>query len=545
MPHFPFSVDKFPDLLPLRNGAGQAVGLFSDHGSWLGVVWGVDSLLEIRDLGDGITRPFDLGSPLHQAQSWADHQAATLLDGTKLRVCFSPSGDVVVEVQAESAPEPQCTLQHKVFSMADQCWWIVIKAAHDTSEFCTPNKDLFEQNRVRWDHWLHNAFASMDRLDDPTSQVLLARAVTTLLWNLRSPREHLPHAGIIPSPFSYRGYWAWDSWKHAHALAWFAPELAAEQLRAQFCRQQSDGMVADTVMPNPADDNWKNSKPPLAAWALEAVWRTTKDADLLAELYPKCAAQLRWWQLARRVEDETLFRAGGVDSLTATWDTGWDLCHRFEGIGLKSARSWQLLDLWQPDLNAYILNDLKAMAAMATAAGDDPEPWRAEAEQLSAAIQRALWNEALGCFCDVRASNGASTGIRSAACWLPLWAGAASDYQRERTLKLLKSPNEFGTPMPFPSLAASEPHFDPDGYWNGSVWADHAAFAFAVLGERGFSMRLRMRDFMAMKDSLYECYSPLDGQPAYGGRPAVPQFSWTAAAGIEVLHGGPHPSPSF
>jgi len=541
MSSFSFGVEKFPDLLPLRNRAGQAIGLFSDHGSWLGVVWGESCLLEIRDYVSGLAHPFDLGSPLRQATSWPDRQVATLLDGTELRLGFTADGDLIVEILCPAAPQPQCPLPHRVLAMGVGRWWVHIgPGAEDANAPLDPN--LFDANRARWNERFQSVFSGTNRPDNPTSQVLLARAITTLMWNYRAPRENLPNAGIIPSPFTYRGYWAWDSWRNAHAVAWFDCELASEQLRTQLGRQQGDGMVADTVMPDPAEDNWNNSKPPMAAWGLLAIWRRTNDAETLADLYPKCAAQLRWWMRARRVPGEILFRAGGVSHQTAVWDSGWNPCHRFADIPLVASGSWQLLDLWQPDLNAFILNEFHAIAAMAKAAGDDPRPWQSEAEQLEMAIQRALWNESLGCFCDVRASNGASTGIRSAACWLPLWVGAASAHQRQRTLESLLAPTHFGTPMPFPALATSEQEFDPDGYWNGSVWADYAAFAFYVLGDQGAPLRERMRDHLALKESLFECYSPLDGNPAHGGRPAGPQFSRTAAAGIEVLHGGPHPS---
>jgi glucosidase len=560
----PFDLESFPDLLPLRSASGQATGLFSDHGAWLGIIWGVDCLLEIRDLRVGYSQPFDLGSPLRKAESWPDHQAATLLDGTELRIAFAPNGNLVIEVRAAIAPQPQCPLPHKIVPQSGGIWWIVISEAAAAEQIQSPAADLFEQNRARWNQWFRTAQVGMAHPDDPAAQKLMARAITTLMWNSRAPQTDLPHAGVIPSPFSYCGYWAWDSWKHAHAMAQFAPEIAAEQLRAQFCRQRDDGMVGDTVMPDPADDNWSNSKPPLAAWALYAIWQKTGDSDLLTELYPKCAAQLRWWKRNRQIEGEALYRAGGVDHLTATWDTGWDLSHRFEGIDLQAHRSWKLLDLWQPDLNAYILNDLGAMAAMAEAAGDDAKPWRDQAEQLADAIKRGLWNEARGCFCDVRASDGISLGIRSAASWLPLWAGAADEFQTQRTLQTMQSPSHFGTPMPFPTLAASDSQFDPDGYWNGGVWVDHAAYAHYLLGQHsrnpsgtdrsdrveqpgdpghpGELLRDRLLDELSTKDSLYECYSPLDGQPAHGRRPAVAQFSWTAAAVLEMLTGGPHPS---
>jgi len=529
-----FDVESFADLLPLRDGDGKAIGLFSDHGSWLGVIWGTDCLLEIRDLRDGSVGALNFASGLRRSRSMPDLQSATLNDATDLRICFAEDGALVVEVRAEVSLSFDCTLPHQLHPLENGIWWLLI--SKDAMQL--PPRNLFQQNRARWNQYFKTAFAQMQQPDDPTQRRLLARAITTMLWNLRAPQKHMPHYGVIPSPFSYCGYWAWDSWKHAHALASFAPELAAEQLRAQFCRQRGDGMVPDTVMPNPADDNWQNTKPPLAAWALHKIWQATSDNDLAVELYPKCAAQLQWWKNARRVNGEILYRAGGVDHETATWDTGWDLSARFENVPLQPFGDWKLFDLWQPDINVYILNELRAMAAIAATVGADVNPWLQEAKQLTAAIQNTLWDDSKNCFCDVRASSGESVGIRSAASWLPLWADAATADQHQRGMQTMKSTTHFNTAMPFPTLAASEPAFNPDGYWNGGVWIDHAAYAYTLL-PTDHELRKRLLTHLSAQNSLYECYSPLTGAPADGSRPAVAQFSWTAAACIEILLGSP------
>jgi putative isomerase len=534
-----FGVDRFPDVLPLRDSTGRATGLFSDYGSWFGVVWGTSELLEIRDIARGAIYSIDIGSPLKSARSYADRQEFALLDGRRGRMCVVDPTHLLVEVDGDAAPQVSGIPAHRVMGRP-QAWRILIGS--NAVESPDPPADIFDTNRERWNGYFAAAFEGMDRPADPTSQTLLARSVTTLMWNWRGPCATIPHSGVIPSPFAYRGYWAWDSWKHAYALAHFAPELAAEQLRAQFHRQQSDGMVPDTVFPDASQDNWRNTKPPLAAWALDFLVQRSNDDAVARELYPKCAAQMRWFRAARRIPGETLYRAGGTDHLTATWDTGWDECARFEGVQLRQHGAWMLMDLWMPDYNSYCLNELHALANLAERLGEDASEWRDEAVLLESAIRRGLWNEAKGCFCDVRASTGASTGIRSAAAWLPVWVGAAAPDQVARVRKLLLSPNHFGTPMPFPTLAASEPAFTPDGYWNGGVWADHAAYAFYILGEAGGPSRDRARDHFAQKDTFFECYSPLDGQPGRGNRPAVSQFSWTAAAGLAVMHGGPRPA---
>ena len=104
------------------------------------------------------------------------------------------------------------------------------------------------------------------------------------------------------------------------------------------------------------------------------------------------------------------------------------------------------------------------------------------------------------------------------------------------------SPNYFWTEMPFPALSPTEEKFDPNGFWDGSVWLDHAAYAFQILGEKGLEGRARIRNFLIKAETIFECYSPLDGTPVRGARPAIPQFSCGAASGLEVLRGSPLPS---
>ena len=86
--------------------------------------------------------------------------------------------------------------------------------------------------------------------------------------------------------------WAWDSWKQVVATTQFNPELAKNNVRALFdyqitkddkVRPQDAGAIIDCIFYNQNEDrggdggNWneRNSKPALAAWAVENVYRQT------------------------------------------------------------------------------------------------------------------------------------------------------------------------------------------------------------------------------------------------------------------------------
>jgi len=539
VPETASTLDRFPRLLPLRSASEQRTGVLSDHGSWMGLQLG-DQHWEIVDLAKNTIAPLSFSSAIHQVSTWPDRQEFRLADGREFRLGFASTEQIVLEStkpQQEVEP-PQCSLPNRIVQAPGQTWRMLIgDPAPDAPQ------DIFEQNRARWNALFARAFANFDRPAEPESQVLLARSITTLSWNRRGATPGLPHAGAIPSPFGYRGFWATDSWRVAAAYAVFAPEWAAEQLRLQFFRQQDDGMVPDTCWPDAESDNWQNSKPPLAAWALAQLYASSGETRFVEELYANCAAQMNWFEKARRMPGELLFRAGGVDAQTAAWDSGWDSSCRFQDIPLQQAGSWKLLDLWQPDYNTACYVELRALAKLAEVIGEDAAQWSTRSDQLGQAIERSLWNEARRCFCDVRASSGASLGIRTAASWLPLWAELGNSAQRAMGIATMRDRNHFATEMPFPTLAMSERDFEPTAAWNGSVVPEFAAYAVQILGEDSEAERKRLRQAICQRDVMFDRYTPLDGLPAAGRYPAVAQSSGTAAAGVLVLHGGPKPFP--
>ena len=59
---------------------------------------------------------------------------------------------------------------------------------------------------------------------------------------------------------------------YAFALADFAPELAKNQVRAMFDYQMDNGMIIDCIYTDIRENNARDSKPPLAAWAVNKIF---------------------------------------------------------------------------------------------------------------------------------------------------------------------------------------------------------------------------------------------------------------------------------
>lgn len=532
-------VEDFPDLLPFRSGDGEVTGLFSDLGAWFGLTWGTRTALEVRTIYDDRTLAFHLGAPLARGTVYADRIEAELENGARIRAGFASPRVAVVEYRHTSPPNPDGDLSFAVRPGGKDRWFILL--APEGGEVAEP--DVFARNRARWNALFQSALSGHSFSGWDVADRVLARAVTTLYWNRKVPRGDLSYGGILPTPFGFRGFWSWDSWKHSHALAEIDPGLALEQLRALFSLQAADGMVPDTAMARAAETNWRNAKPSLAVWAFEAVWRQTRDAALLEEARGPVLGWVRWWENARRREGELLYRCGGVNRRTAAWESGWDDSVRFQGIPLQGHGSWKVFDLWQPDLNSFLLVERRALLRLARESGLAAPGLEAGTGDLEREIRARLWDDRLGAYCDHRASTGGSTGILCAASWAPAWAGAAGPGELAQLRDLLLDPGRFATPFPFPSLAGSEEGFHPEEPWNGGVWLDHAAMALALLGDEGEPFARRLLEALDKSATLYECYNPLTGEPCGGSRPAAAQFSGTAANLLEICRGGLRAAP--
>ena len=183
-----------------------------------------------------------------------------------------------------------------------------------------------KENELRWEGYLSAALTGKNDKYDKVA----VKAVETLITNWRSPAGEIKRHGITPS-MSYiwfNGMWAWDSWKHAAAVTLFAPELAKDNIRAMFDYQREDGMLIDAIFynkngnnyPGEKGGNWneRNSKPPLAAWAVWKIYESTKHKEFLTEMYPKLVKYHEWWYIARDNDKNGIAEYGGtVDSLNS------------------------------------------------------------------------------------------------------------------------------------------------------------------------------------------------------------------------------------
>lgn len=415
----------------------------------------------------------------------------------------------------------------------------------------TKKKDFsqaYAQNTSRWNKYLSDYFAGTAiTVKDTTAARLAVKCIVTLITNWRSPAKDLLHAGVFPSAAyqGFYGFWAWDSWKQAVALADFHPSLAKDNIQALFDYQDPVGMVPDCIYIDKQENNLRDTKPPLAAWAVWEVFRVTKDTAWVQHLYPALRRYHQWWYANRDHDGNGLCEYGATDGtrIAAAWESGMDNAVRFDQAKMlrnNNNRAWSL-DQESVDLNAYLYAEKLYLARLAAMLGDQREAahWKRTADQLCVLINKHFYDPVSGFYYDRRLSGDLIREAQGAEGWLPLWAGIATPEQATAVAKVLLDTSRFNTWVPFPVLSAGNKQFDPaNGYWRGPVWLDQ--FYFAVKGLEQYGMQEMAQGFVnklwqhaaGMNDNqpLYENYHPLTGK----GLNAV-GFSWSAAHILKLL----------
>ena len=440
----------------------------------------------------------------------------------------------------------------------------VREQATSATVFACPEKARADAD-ARWRELLARGLAGVP--EDPELRKVAVKCMMTLIGNWRSAAGDLKRDGISPSisaSYFASGFWAWDTWKQAAAVAHFDPELAQESIRSMFdfqiepddpSRPQDDGMIIDCAFQKADENNDRNSKPPLAAWAVWEVYKKSADVGFLSEMYPRLVRYHRWWYSVRDHDGNGIAEYGATvhpdhvdrDAVieAAAWESGMDNAPRFDGdyhIDVLENRNAEgalvgySLSQESVDLNAYLYAEKMYLAKIARELGSDADASAFEEEALYVAdfLCTHMWDDETGFFYDIdmatkRPLVERGKGIEGA---IPLWAGLARPEQASRVRDALMDQNMFNTTMPFPTVSADNPRYSPDKYWRGPVWLDQAYFAVQGLSRYGFAddagymarKLLQAAEGLAGDAPIRENYNPETG----AGLNAA-NFSWSAA----------------
>lgn len=426
----------------------------------------------------------------------------------------------------------------------------IISEIQNIANLSTEPTTILKQRIEEKEYQLTNLFDKLDKnWDKPIYKDLISKLVLTLQNNWREPAGELKHSGLFPS-YHYQwfnGFWAWDSWKHAAALSFYDTELAKNQIRAMYDFMDDDGFIADCIYRDTTieNHNFRNTKPPLSAWAVWKVYEADADGAFLTELFPKLVKQHKWWYLNRDNDQDGLCEYGCTDGtlIAAKWESGMDNAVRFDNSEiLKNSKFAWSLSQESVDLNSYLFAEKLFLKKIALALGENDwaEMFNKDAGLLKNKIQNQFFDTKTGWFYDTSLDGESFIKIMGCEGWIPLWANIATKEQAESVKNNMLNSKLFNTFVPFQTLSANHPKFEPEGgYWRGPNWLDQSYFGVKGLQNYGYHNEaidatyklLHNADGVLTKGkSIRENYNPITGKGLESEN-----FSWSAAHYLLLL----------
>ena len=407
-------------------------------------------------------------------------------------------------------------------------------------------EQVFTKNEERWNGYLASIFkGESPYLKENKYRRVMVKAMITLVSNWRTPAGDILHDGCYPSYCGFFGVWSWDSWKHASATALFNPELAKNEIRCLFDYQAENGMIPDYVSRFKERINWRDTKPPLAAWAVMNVYENTGDKAFVEEMFDKLYKYHQWWYTDRDHDKNGVCEYGSTDGtlIAAAWESGMDNGVRFDEAEMLKNEPENAWSMNQENicLNSFLYAEKGYLAKMAHMLGKNElaDKLTQEAKALKEHIQTKMFDPETGFFYDTRIGTGEFIKVMGAECWLPLWAGIATPEQARQVLDKMLDPTKFNSTVPLGTLEISHLRFRPTrGYWRGPVWIDQVYFGVMGLRKYGFDKEADMfvRKYIANAQGLltdgpiHENYNPLTGETLN-----CPNFGWSSAVTLRML----------
>ena len=387
---------------------------------------------------------------------------------------------------------------------------------------------------------------------------------------------------VCPSTATYPFQWLWDSSFHAIALLHVDPELAKQELRCLLQGAQPDGFIPHMLL-------WEQGfhqaaqaeysivlahpyytatlQPPVLARAIWRVYQATHDAAFLAEVLPPTLRFFRWLKAYRDPDDDGLIAIIQPDESGLDASPKYDVVMQLERVspeevlprlrvGMQRLFSAYApfradpgrlpsLDVfnWEDVMvNTIYADGLGLLAELCRAAGHTPTE-ATEFEQRSRRVRLALqdkcWDSRTGVFWDLYGTDEQRARTLTFTSLFPLALESLDQSMARRLVEdHLLNEREFWLPYPVPSVAATEPSFDPENRaqttWRGPSWVNSNWYLWQGLRAHGYAdvaTELARRTVkMLAQSGIREFYNPFTG----AGLGAV-DFGWTTLA-LDMIH---------
>jgi len=301
-------------------------------------------------------------------------------------------------------------------------------------------------------------------------------------------------------------------------------------------RQEPSGAIRcaydiATGQPVFSPDNPEGLGLPLFAWAEFNLYHKTGNKKRLKDILVILDKYVRW-------VDEVCKQPNGL--------------YRVPITAMEMGNSPRGEAAYPLDFNTMMAINVLYMSAMADLLNDKDSSflYKRQYFSLKTRINSLMWDSEDGFYYDIDEAER-RIPVKTLAGYWPLLAEIPNDDKAERIISKLQDPAFFGTPHPFPSLAASEPGFDENGGgYRGSVFP-HLNFMVLKGLERyqrwDLARECAIRHLYFILDSmnpegshhkgnLWEAYLPLREGPAqWTDHPEFPRPQYLTFAALSTI----------
>jgi glycogen debranching enzyme len=357
----------------------------------------------------------------------------------------------------------------------------------------------------------------------------------------------------VPSGEHYPYQWLWDSCFHAIVLAGFDPEYGKNEIRSLLSRQFKNGMVPHIIYWVPGalhQFNWgvegtsSITQPPMLAYAVEQLHRTSPDTGFLEEVYPALASYYKFLIEKRDPLGRNLIAIINPD------ESGEDNSPRFDApLGVMPSISYgDHLELrkklaerngprvatvestaphtfWVFDVlfNAVLVENLRALRNIAhSIKHEEGERYaKTHSDLIRKAMRESLWHNNT-----YWSLNGENDKPLMTYTWaqfvMPLFAGLYSQEEAESVVKgELMNPESFYGEWGLRTVSKKELSYQSDSYasdgfsWRGPSWMVPHWFMYRGLMRYGFHAeadKIRDKSVRLLENAGFrECFNPESG----------------------------------
>ena len=291
----------------------------------------------------------------------------------------------------------------------------------------------------------------------PVSLRAAAEQAAYVEWSsIVHPAGFFHRSAMLMSKDWMTDVWSWDNCFNAMAMLTTDPKFAWDQYMLPFDQQDKDGQLPDRM--NDEARSFRHTKPPIQGWTLRWMMEHSDSITIsqLRQIYSPLSRLTDWYFKYRDADHD------GVPEYNQGDDSGWD----------NSTVFLAAPPIETPDLAALLVIQMDVLSDVAKRL-DKPKAaaiWRQRSDSLLNSMIQTYWRD--GQFVALRAFSHEVAPRQSLQLYLPILLGKRlPEPIRAQLVARLMEEGRFLTENGFSTEELSSPHYKPDGYWRGPIWA--------------------------------------------------------------------------